>query len=206
MTSIGPHLFWITSRAAGIATLVLSSLSLSAGLLIRSRGERRLLGGESRALHESLALATLAALAVHGLALLGDSYLHPGPVEISVPFTTAYRPFWTGVGIVAGWGMAILGLSYYARDAIGQARWRLLHRFIAVFWVLGIVHTLGSGTDAGQLWLLVVMAVPAVPAAIMLAGRLLGPPPERGRGARERAPAPRLQPVTEPSAMRRNPG
>jgi methionine sulfoxide reductase heme-binding subunit len=206
VTSVGPHLFWITSRAAGIATLVLSSASLSAGLLIRSRGERRLLGGESRALHESLALATLAALAVHGVTLLGDSYLHPSPIEISIPFTTAYRPFWTGLGIVAGWGLAILGLTYYARDAIGQARWRLLHRFIAVFWVLGIVHTLGSGTDAGQLWLLVVMAVPAVPAAILLVGRLLGPPQERGRGERERAPVPRLQPLTEPSAMRRNSG
>ncbi len=199
MTSVGPHVFWITSRAAGIATLVLSSASLSAGLLIRSRGERRLLGGESRALHESLALATLAALAVHGLALLGDGYLHPSPIEISIPFTTTYRPVWTGIGIVAGWGLAILGLTYYARDAIGQARWRMLHRFIAVFWVLGIVHTLGAGTDAGQLWLLAVMAIPTVPAAVLLIGRLLGPP-------RERAPGPRLQPVTEPSTMRRNSG
>ncbi len=207
MSSVGPHLFWITSRAAGVATLVLSSASLSAGLLIRTRGERRLLGGESRALHEALALATLVALAVHGVTLLGDSYLHPSPIEISVPFTTAYRPFWTGLGIVAGWGLAILGLSYYARDAFGgQARWRLLHRFIAVFWALGIVHTLGAGTDAGQLWLLVVMAIPSVPAAILLIGRLLGPPRESARGTRERAPAPRLQPLTEPSTMRRNSG
>jgi methionine sulfoxide reductase heme-binding subunit len=204
VTSVGPHLFWITSRAAGIAALVLSSLSLSAGLLIRSRGgDRRLLGGESRALHESLALAALAALAVHGLALLGDGYLHPSPIEISVPFTTGYRPLWTGLGIVAGWGLAILGLGYYARNAIGAARWRLLHRFIAIFWALGIVHTIGAGTDAGQLWLLVVMAVPAVPAGIMLAGRLLAPP-ERGASG-GRAPE-RLQPLTEPSAMRRNSG
>jgi methionine sulfoxide reductase heme-binding subunit len=203
VTSIGPHLFWITSRAAGTAALVLSSASLSAGLLIRSRGERRLLGGETRALHEALALATLVAVAVHGLALLGDGYLHPGPIEISVPFTTAYRPLWTGLGIVAGWGLAFLGLSYYARDAFGgQARWRLLHRFVAVFWALGVIHTLGAGTDAGQLWLLVVMAIPTVPAALLLIGRLLSPP-------QERAPAPRparLQPLTEPSTMRRNSG
>ena len=200
VTSIGPHLFWITSRAAGIAALVLSSASLCAGLLIRVRGERRLLGGESRTLHESLALATLAALAVHGLALLGDGYLHPNPVEISIPFTTNYRPVWTGIGIVAGWGIAILGLSYYARNAIGTARWRLLHRFIAVFWVLGIIHTIGAGTDAGQLWLLIVLAIPTVPAAVMLAGRLLG-----GLAERPAPPSP-FQPLTEPSTTRRNPG
>jgi len=192
VTSVGPHLFWITSRAAGIAALFLSSASLGAGLMIRSRGEpRRLLGGDARVLHEALALATLAALAVHGVTLLGDSYLHPSPIEISVPFTTAYRPLWTGLGIVAGWGLAVLGLSYYARDWIGASRWRMLHRFVAVFWALGIVHTLGAGTDAGQLWLLAVMAVPTVPAAILLINRLLGPPLER-------APARPLQPATEP--------
>lgn len=201
-TTIGPHLFWITSRAAGIAALVLSSSSLAAGLLIRARGERRLLGGEARALHEALALATLVALAIHGLALLGDSYLHPSPIEISVPFTTAYRPLWTGLGIVAGWGLAFLGLTYYARDAFGgQARWRLLHRFIAVFWALGIVHTLGAGTDAGQLWLLAIMAIPTVPATLLLLGRVLGWLAERP------APPSPFQPLTEPpSTMRRNSG
>lgn len=200
MTAAGPHLFWITSRAAGIAALLLSSSSLGAGLLIRSRGEpRRLLGSDARALHEALSLATLVALAVHGAALLGDSYLHPSPIEISVPFTTGYRPVWTGLGIVAGWGLAVLGLSYYARGRIGTSRWRTLHRFVAVFWALGIAHTLGAGTDAGQLWLLVVIALPTVPAAILLLSRLLGP-------TAQRAPARPLQPATEPpsNVIRRN--
>jgi len=200
VTSAGPHLFWITSRAAGIAALLLSSTSLGAGLLIRSRGEpRRLLGSDARALHEALSLATLVAVAVHGAALLGDSYLHPSPIEISVPFSTGYRPVWTGLGIVAGWGMAVLGLSYYARGPIGPSRWRTLHRFVAVFWALGIAHTLGAGTDAGQLWLLVVIALPTVPAAILLLSRLLGPPQQRD-------PARPLQPATEPpsNVIRRN--
>jgi sulfoxide reductase heme-binding subunit YedZ len=198
--SAGPHLFWITSRAAGIAALLLSSTSLGAGLLIRSRGEsRRLLGSDARALHEALSLATLVAIAVHGVTLLGDSYLHPSPIEISIPFTTAYRPAWTGLGIVAGWGFAALGLSYYAREGIGASRWRTLHRFVAVFWVLGIAHTLGAGTDARQLWLLVLIALPTVPAAILLLGRLLGAPEQR-------APARPLQPATEPpsNVIRRN--
>jgi sulfoxide reductase heme-binding subunit YedZ len=204
VSSAGTHLFWITSRAAGILALTLSSASLGAGLLIRSRGEgRRLAGADVRVLHEALALATLAAVAVHGLALLGDSYFHPSPFEISIPFISAYRPFWTGLGILGGWGLAILGLTYYARDRIGQARWRYLHRFIAIFWALGIVHTIGAGTDAGQLWLLALMAAPAIPAGILLLGRLFGAMPERSPAP----PAPRrLQPVTEPSTMRRNSG
>ncbi len=44
----------------------------------------------------------------------------------------------------------VLGLSYYARARIGVQRWRRLHRFAALAWLLGLVHALGEGTDAGQ--------------------------------------------------------
>jgi sulfoxide reductase heme-binding subunit YedZ len=175
--SLGPHIFWITSRAAGTAALVLSSASVSAGLLIGQRhGAGRGLGGDARALHEALSLATLAAIAIHGLTLLGDHFLHPTIVDISIPFTGAYRPFWTGIGIASAWALAALGLSYYARGRIGQSRWRSLHRLTAVFWILGIVHSLGSGTDAGQPWFLFIVFVSAAPALVLLLGRLIRTP------------------------------
>ena len=65
------------------------------------------------------------------------------------------------------------GLSYYARRAIGANRWRKLHRFTALAWIAGIVHTLGEGTDAGQLWFLAMLAIVAVPAVLLLAVRYL---------------------------------
>jgi sulfoxide reductase heme-binding subunit YedZ len=171
--SAGPHVFWITSRAAGTAALVLSGLAVCAGLLIGSRGGAlRGFGGDTKALHEALSLATLFAIAVHGVTLLGDHYLHPSLFDVSIPFTGVYRPFWTGIGIAAGWGLALLGLSYYARARIGQSRWRSLHRFTALFWLLGIAHTLGAGTDATQPWFLLLIAIPTIPAAILLAGKL----------------------------------
>lgn len=184
--SAGPHVFWITSRAAGTAALALSSLAVSAGLLIGSRsGVLRGFGGDTRALHEALSLATLAAVAVHGVALLGDHYLHPSPLDIAVPFSGAYRPLWTGLGIVAGWALALLGLSYYARSRIGQSRWRSLHRYTALFWLLGIAHTLGAGTDATQPWFLLLLAIPTLPAAILLLSKLT-----RKTSARPPQPAP----------------
>lgn len=189
VTAAGPHLFWITSRAAGTAALVLASASVGAGLLIRSRGQsRKMLGRDAKVLHEALTLATLTAVAVHGVTLLGDHYLHPTVLDISVPFTGAYRPFWTGIGIVAGWGLATLGLSYYARDWIGQSRWRVMHRFTAAFWALGIAHSIGAGTDAAQAWLLLAVAVPAVPALILLPRRLAALLSE---GTEQRPAAPR---------------
>ncbi len=186
--SVGPHIFWITSRAAGIAALVLSSASVGAGLLISGQGgsgKGLRLRSDARALHEALSLATLVAIAIHGVSLLGDHFLHPTILDISVPFTGGYRSFWTGLGIAAGWALAALGLSYYARGWVGQSRWRALHRFTAVFWILGIAHSLGSGTDAGQPWFLIALAVSAIPALTLLLGRL-----SRGYGERPGAPTP----------------
>src|ERR1700689_3481466 len=130
-TATGPHLFWITSRAAGIAALVLSSISVCIGLLMGGRLVKRR-GPDLRVAHEALSLATLGALAVHGLTLLGDAYMHPSIGDIAVPFLSGYKTFWTSLGIVAFWALAFLGLSYYARGRIGVQRWRKLHRFTAL--------------------------------------------------------------------------
>jgi sulfoxide reductase heme-binding subunit YedZ len=171
-TAVGPHLFWITSRAAGIAALVLSSLSVCIGLLMGGGivKRQRL---ELRVTHEALALATLGALLVHGLSLIGDSYLHPSLADVAVPFLSGYKTLWTSMGIVAFWMLAILGLSYYARTRIGVQRWRMLHRFTALAWILGVAHSLGEGTDAGQAWFLAMTAIVVVPALILLVVRHL---------------------------------
>ena len=166
------HLFWITSRAAGGAALILASAAVGAGLMVsakRQGSNKR----DLRAIHEALSLTTLAMVALHGLALLGDSYLNPGLTGIAIPFVGSYRPLWTGIGIVSGYGLAALGLTYYARDRIGAARWRKMHRFVALFWVMGIVHTIGAGSDAGQLWFLMICGAVILPAAALLTLRLL---------------------------------
>jgi sulfoxide reductase heme-binding subunit YedZ len=169
-TATGPHLYWITSRAAGITALLLSSTSVSLGLLMGSRAVRGRLA-DVRVLHEALSLATLGALAVHGLSLLGDGYLHPSLGDIAVPFLSGYKTFWTSTGIVAFWAMALLGLGYYARTRIGVQRWRRMHRFVAVAWILGVVHSLGEGSDAGQTWFLAMTAVAVVPTLVLLIAR-----------------------------------
>jgi methionine sulfoxide reductase heme-binding subunit len=175
--NVAPHLFWITSRAAGGVALLLASASVAVGLMMSSRrpsANKR----DLRAIHEAMSLTTLAMVALHGLSLLGDSYLNPGVAGIAVPFVGLYRPLWTGLGIIAGYGLAALGLTYYLRDRIGAARWRRLHRLTAIFWLLAIGHTIGAGSDAAQLWFLLVSGFLVAPAALLLllrwASRLSG--------------------------------
>lgn len=70
-------------------------------------------------MHEALSLATLLALAVHGLALIGDGYVHLSVGDVAVPFLSGFKPLWTSMGIVASWMVAALGLSTTRASASG---------------------------------------------------------------------------------------
>ena len=199
-TAVAPHLFWLVSRAAGIAALVLSSAAVCLGLLMGARlASRR--GPEMRVLHEALSLATLGAIGVHGLALLGDSYLHPTLGEVAIPFLGSYRTFWTSAGIVAFWMLALLGLSYYLRGRIGVRRWRSLHRLTALAWLLGIAHSLGDGTDSGQTWFLAMTAIVVIPPLVLLLVRHLRP----SRARSEKPVVPPRHAGSPPTAASRRP-
>jgi sulfoxide reductase heme-binding subunit YedZ len=201
-TNLTPHLFWITSRAAGIAALVAASLAVSLGLLMSTKLLRRR-GADLRVTHEALSLATMFALVVHGLSLIGDKYLHPSLLDVAVPFVGSYKTFWTSLGIIGGWGMILLGLGFYARRRIGVQRWRKLHRFTALAWVFGLAHALGEGTDAGQLWFLAMIAIVAIPALILLATRYATEPADPGRSAGgQAAPEPAAPSAYSPAGWR----
>jgi sulfoxide reductase heme-binding subunit YedZ len=136
------------------------------GKLIKRRGP------DLRVAHEALSMATIVAIVVHAVALLGDGFLHPSVADITIPFVSSYMTAWTTIGIVGGWMMIILGLSFYARARIGQQRWRKLHRFTALAWILGLAHSLGEGTDAGRLWFLIATGIVVLPAAALLVVRM----------------------------------
>ena len=186
VATVTEHLFWITSRAAGTAALLLSSVAVCVGLLF---GGKLVKGRpDLRQLHEALSLATIVALVVHAVSLLGDAFLSPSLADISIPFVSGYQRGWTTLGIVAGWAMIALGLSYYVRDRIGVQRWKKLHRFTALAWVAGVAHSLGEGTAAGATWFLVATAIVVLPALALLAVRHLGARAATPPAARPAAP------------------
>lgn len=168
-------IWWLVSRASGILALALISLSVLMGLAMATKVPRR--GGIRRTvvrLHELVALLALAAVAAHGAALLGDRWLSPGWAGITVPFALSYRPAWTGLGIIGGYLALLLGPSFYVRRRIGRRRWRRLHRATVIVWALAAAHTLGSGSDASELWLRCIVVAPLAPIVYLLVLRLVG--------------------------------
>jgi sulfoxide reductase heme-binding subunit YedZ len=168
------YLFWLTSRAAGVTAFALASVSVGLGLtmagrLARGPGRARML----RAIHEQAALGALIAIVVHGMALLGDRWMHPGLAGIGLPFVMAYRPAATGIGIIAGYLAALLGLSFYARRRIGTRLWRRAHRLTIVVWLMAAIHALTAGTDASTPWMRAILVASAVPIAVLFVARVV---------------------------------
>jgi sulfoxide reductase heme-binding subunit YedZ len=163
-----------------VSVAVLLGLAMAAGAL-RRRGLKRNIAR----IHEHLALTALVAIAVHGLSLLGDGWLRPGLRDIAVPFAISYRPVFTGLGILGGYLVLLLGPSFYIRGRIGPARWRKLHRLSLMIWFLAAVHTVGAGSDAGRTWLQAVVVSPIVPMLYLLVLRGLKPSLGAGAGARQ---------------------
>lgn len=183
------HGWWLASRASGVVALALVTASTLLGLAMAARLLRRPgLAPRLVTLHEQLALSSLVAIAVHGLTLLGDPWLHPGLAGIAVPGVVAYRPGFVAVGIVGGWLTALLALSFYARRWVGARRWRSLHRLTGVAYVLALIHTLGAGTDASAPWLRTPLLASAALAVGLLGARVARRPAKRRRASR--APQP----------------
>jgi sulfoxide reductase heme-binding subunit YedZ len=164
------YAWWLSSRAAGVVAFALVALSVLIGLAMANRLVR---GRSVVKLHEHLALAGLVAIAVHVITLLGDSFLSPTAVELLVPFTMDHAPLFTGLGVIAAYLAALLGLSFYARRRIGAKRWRSLHRLTVLVYALGVIHTLGAGTDAEAPWLRAVMFATGAPILFLFLLRVL---------------------------------
>ena len=84
-----------------------------------------------------------------------------------------YEPIFTGLGIVAGYLAAVLGLSFYLRRRVGAKRWRDVHRLTPLVYVLGVIHVLGAGSDASAPWLRAVLLATGAPILFLLLVRLL---------------------------------
>ena len=87
--------------------------------------------------HEIVSLSTIVALVVHAVTLLGDKFLHPSVLDITVPFASSYKTVWMSLGILGGWGAhpprhLLLRAPHDRRQA-----WRKLHRFTALAWLAG---------------------------------------------------------------------
>ena len=98
-------------------------------------------------LHRNLSLLAVAFVAVHVITTVVDRYVTSRVVAIVVPFASAYRTVWLGLGTVSLDVVLALILTSLARARMSRQLWRSLHWLSYAAWVSALVHSLTSSTD-----------------------------------------------------------
>ncbi|MGA2836495.1 MAG: ferric reductase-like transmembrane domain-containing protein [Acidimicrobiales bacterium] len=192
---------WYTIRATGVVALVLLTVTTVLGLLSASRARTRRWPAFAQAeLHKRASLLALAFVGVHVVTAVLDTYVHVGLLSIAVPFTSGYRPFWTGLGTVAFDLLVAVAVSSGLRRRIAPRTWRGLHWLAYACWPLALAHALGTGTDAAQLWMDVTAAGCTVAVVGALVWRIAYHRAAHGRRARVGASTPAVPPRHRPAA------
>ncbi len=145
--------FWILARASGMTAYVLVTWSMIAGLVLKSRPlGTRVKPASVTDVHRFLAFMAVVATAIHGLALVYDTAVPIDLVSLVVPGRIAYRPLWTGVGIVGAELLVVVYVSFSQRKRIGVKNWRRLHWLTYVVFASVTVHGLLAGSDSASRW------------------------------------------------------
>jgi len=148
-----PNLLWLVDRSSGEVTLLLLSVIVALGIVRTSmpRSSPWLIEG----LHTNLALVAIAFAGVHVLAAVADPFARLGVVDALVPFVSAYRATWLGLGVISAYLYALAVLTSWPVRRLPRAAWLWLHRSMYLAWGLALVHSLATGSDArNQLFLL----------------------------------------------------
>ncbi|MDX6591845.1 MAG: methionine sulfoxide reductase heme-binding subunit [Gaiellales bacterium] len=145
--------FWILARAGGMAAYLLLTTSVIAGLVVKSKPFGRAVKPASTVdFHKALAFLSLLALAIHGAALVADESVHISLGALLIPGLAPYRPFWTGLGVLAGELMLLIYVSFALRKRIGQKNWRRLHYATYATFAGATLHGLMAGSDSSAPW------------------------------------------------------
>jgi len=168
--------FWLLARASGLTAYVMLTLSVLAGLVIKSRPFRALKPAAVTDLHRILAMLGLGALAGHAVALVLDTTVHVSIAGLFVPGLISYRPVWTSLGILAGELMVIVYASFSVRKRIGTKNWRRLHWATYALFGLATAHGLAAGTDSSRPWAFGIYVTAVAAVATATAWRVLVPP------------------------------
>jgi sulfoxide reductase heme-binding subunit YedZ len=145
--------FWLLARASGIAAYGLLTLSVVAGLVVKSKPFGTAIRQPSAVdAHRFLALLGLAFVALHGVVLVLDETVEISPAALVVPGLAPYRPIWTALGVLAGNLMLLVYVSFALRKRIGQRNWRRLHWATYGIFAAATAHGLMAGTDSAAPW------------------------------------------------------
>ncbi len=176
----GGSALWYLTRGTGVVSLLLLTGVVVLGITGRvgwsaQRWPRFLTQG----LHRNLSLMAVAFICVHVATSVVDGYAPIRWIDALVPFASAYRPVWLGLGAVAFDLVLALVITSLLRVRLGLRAWRAVHWLAYACWPIAIVHGLGTGSDTRSVWMLgfVAACIASVGWALAWRERAIAPAP-----------------------------
>jgi sulfoxide reductase heme-binding subunit YedZ len=113
---------------------------------------------------------TVVFLALHIVTAVVDPFTNLGWGATVIPFSSYYRTFWLGLGVISFELLLAIVLTSLVRGFIGHGLWRAIHWLTYAAWPVGVLHGIGTGTDATSAWMLAITAgcVAAVGVSIVM--------------------------------------
>ena len=182
MTNMLQYWSFTVLQASGLTGLLFAYFSIMLGLLQAGRAPAwlPLSYRQIDRFHRQLGLLIIGLVAVHVVATvfdaMGDSWQ-----------TVLIPGMWAQLGwpqAVWGYNLSIFALyllvltapTFYLRRMLRADRWRFIHRFVLVFYVLSFWHALILGLDVGSYgWLRPLMWSAQIPLLALFILRLLEP-------------------------------
>jgi methionine sulfoxide reductase heme-binding subunit len=140
---------WYTARGTGVVALLLLTATVALGAAGTARAETsRWPRVVTAQLHRHLSLLVVAFVAVHVAATVLDPFAPVGWAAAVIPFSSAYRPLWLGLGAVSLDLLLAVLVTSLLRARLGHRTWRAVHWLAYASWPVALWHGLGTGTDS----------------------------------------------------------
>jgi sulfoxide reductase heme-binding subunit YedZ len=172
---------WYLTRGTGAMTLILLTLSLVLGVADLRWSSRRLPRFVVDGLHRTVSLLVVVVVALHIATSVLDSFAPIRLVDVVVPFVSAYRPVWVGLGALAFDLLVALTVTSLLRARLGYGAWRAVHWLAYACWPVALVHGLGTGSDIQGAWMLAISLGCVAAVVVAVITRLAGGWPGRLR-------------------------
>jgi sulfoxide reductase heme-binding subunit YedZ len=151
----GPTALWYLTRGTGVVALILLTLSVGLGVAnVRRARTVNVPRFVFDAVHRSASLLAISFLVVHIVTSLLDGFAPIRLIDVVIPFRSAYRPLWLGLGAVAFDLLIAVALTSVLRRRLGYRAWRATHWLAYASWPVALLHGLGTGSDTQRAWML----------------------------------------------------
>ena len=137
---------WYLTRGTGAVSLLLLTAVTVLGILNAVRWSP---GGTPRfvlqRVHRNVSLLSVVFIVVHIATAVIDGFAPIRWIDTVVPFRSAYRPIWLGLGAVAFDLLIAVAVTSLLRARIGYRAWRAVHWTAYGLWAARCSTDLGSG-------------------------------------------------------------